>query len=142
MIRCEDEMRVGLGEIGVCASAYSMCPPLFVATPSLLCADLSLLYYPPVSSSWCSACRSLVISSASFLVLSCSSLVCLSSIRLWSSANFDPSCGMNCRSRLVLKYPGMGSPFSVSRVYELSCLARTLWGVDHFGSSLRSVLNV
>ena len=23
MIRCEDEMRVGLGEVGVCASAYS-----------------------------------------------------------------------------------------------------------------------
>ena len=49
---------------------------------------------------------------------------------------------MNLRSRLALKVPGTGFPFCVSNVYELRCLAVTRCGTDHFGRSLRSVLNV
>ena len=58
------------------------------------------------------------------------------------SASLVPSLGVNPRSRLALNRPCMGVPSSRSSVYELRPLLSTLWGGDHLGRSLRSVLRV
>ena len=89
-----------------------------------------------------SSSRSLAILSASSLLLSSSSSVQRSLINFCSSASFMPSLGMNLCSCHVLKDLASGAPLRLSGVYEFRCLDVMHCGIDHFGSSLHSVLNV
>ena len=94
---------VGINEIGVGKGTHSMCPPLFVATPSL---PASTCHWFAVARSSCPLSSNPILCGSSSL-LPCSSSLTRFSISLCSSASFVPSLGRNLRSRLALKVLGL-----------------------------------